>query len=127
MWKSLCGLALSAVLCPSAALRSHKRHAEAARVLLDYGQDHEEAIVVLLEAWQWAESLRLVHHHSRRDLIDSHFVPALLETYGSVMETMAALSEQLDRQTARLVTVRESKKVAQDEHLMGGEFKTCLC
>ena len=92
-------------------------------MLLDYAQDHEETIVVLLEAWQWAESLRLIHYHRRRDLIDSHFVPALVETYGSVMETLSALSEQLDRQTARLVIVRENKMAAQGEHLLGGKLR----
>lgn len=108
---------------PSAALRSQKRHVEATRVLLDYAQDHEEAIVVLLEAWQWAESLRVIHYHKRRDLLDSHFVPALLDTFRSLMETLSALSEQLDRQTARLVVVRENKMAAKDEDLLGGELR----
>ena len=95
-------------------------------MLLDYAQDHEEAIVVLLEAWQWAESLRLIYHHKRRDLIDSHFVPALLETCGSLMETLSALSEQLDRQTARLVIVRENKMAVHGEHLLGGELRVLV-
>ena len=92
-------------------------------MFLDYGQDHEEAIVVLLEAWQWAESLRVIHYHGRHDLIDSHFVPTLVEAFGSLMETLSALSEQLDQQTARLVVVRENKMAVKDEHLLGGELR----
>ena len=43
-------------------------------------QDVEEAMVTLLEGGLWAESLRVVYLHNRRDLIETHFRPQLIES-----------------------------------------------
>ena len=64
---------------------------------------------MLLEAWQWAEAMRLIHLCQRTDLIDSHFTPCLHEAKTKLIETLNALDEQLEQQTSRLVIVRENK------------------
>ena len=79
-------------------------------MLEDYAEDSEEAIVVLLEAWQWAESLRVIYFHRREDLIESHVLPALKETSEKISETLTALQDQLMQQSERLAIVRENKR-----------------
>ena len=106
-------------------LRVQKRCTAAARVLEDYAEDSEEAIVVLLEAWQWAESLRVIYFHQREDLIESHVLPALKETSEKISETLMALQDQLMQQTARLVTVRENKRKKLET--LGKCVRVCVC
>lgn len=44
----------------ASALRTKGRHAEAGRVLVEYGRDVKEAVVVLSEGSEFSEAIRIV-------------------------------------------------------------------
>ena len=44
-------------------LAGHRRHAEAASVLIEYANDTEEAVSVLIDGGHWEEALRLVSQY----------------------------------------------------------------
>ena len=57
-------------------LAGHRRHSEAASILIEYADDTEEAISVLINGYQWEEALRLVSSPNRSPvvgLLDSMF------------------------------------------------------
>ena len=96
------------------SLKGSRRYAEAARVLLDYAEDPEEAIVTLLEGGSWEEALRLIHFHRRTDLLETHLKPSLLEAHQSQMALFESLQSTYLKHTARLVVVRETKRQKQN-------------
>ena len=55
------------------------RHAEAANILMEYLNDPEEALVVLLQGQVWNEAIRLIYKHNRMDLYETNLKPALIE------------------------------------------------
>ena len=96
------------------SLKNSRRYTEAARVLLDYAEDAEEAIVTLLEGSSWEEALRLIHFHRRTDLLETHLKPSLLEAHQSQVVLFDSLSSTYLRHTARLAVVRETKRQKQN-------------
>ena len=56
----------------SSELRSKGRHAEASRVLLEYGRDVKNAVVALSEGAEFAEALRIVGRMLWRISISCH-------------------------------------------------------
>ena len=98
----------------SGSLKDGRKYSEAARVLLDYAEDVEEAIVTLLEGSVWEEALRLVYFHQRVDLLETHLKPSLLEAHQSQIALFESLESTYLRHTARLVVVRETKRQKQN-------------
>ncbi len=91
-------------------LKAAKRFSEAARVWLDYARDVEEGVVTLLEGGCWEEALRVVHLHSRQDLLDSHVTPSVMEAAASQLALFEALETRFVKQATRLEVVRRAKK-----------------
>ena len=60
-------------------LKDSHRHAEAANILMEYLNDPEEALVVLLQGQVWSEAIRLIYKHNRMDLYETNLKPALIE------------------------------------------------
>ena len=100
--------------CSADSLKGSRRYTEAARVLLDYAEDVEEAIVTLLEGSAWEEALRLIYFHRRMDLLETHLKPSLLEAHHSQMALFESLESTYLRHTARLAVVRETKRQKQN-------------
>jgi elongator complex protein 1 len=92
-------------------LKSNRRFSEASQVFLDYAEDVEEAVVALLEGSKWAESLRVIHLHERRDLVETHLLPALVEAHNSSLSLFQDLGSKFTQYSSRLVVVRENKKL----------------
>ncbi|CAI8000180.1 Elongator complex protein 1, partial [Geodia barretti] len=103
----------------AASLKSQRNYSAAATVLLQYAEDVEEAMVTLLEGGLWDEALRIVHLHGRRDLIETHFRPQLLESHQNHMSLLPSLSTDLTRHSTRLQLVRELKRKKQEAILEG--------
>ncbi|BFZ01620.1 hypothetical protein BsWGS_04659 [Bradybaena similaris] len=93
-------------------LKSHQRFAEAAIVLEQYAQDPEEALVALLQGSHWEEALRLIHHHKRFDLIETHMKEAIDESWSHQLEMLTAQKEQFEKYKTRLAVVRVEKEKA---------------
>ena len=105
---------MSSIFAILDSLKSSRRYTEAARVLLDYAEDAEEAIVILLEGGSWEEALRLIHFHRRIDLLETHLKPSLLEAHQSQVALFDSLSTTYLRHTTRLAVVRETKRQKQN-------------
>lgn len=82
-------------------------------MLLDYVSDPEEAIVALLEGCCWDEAIRLIHFHRRLDLLETHFLPVLLEARESQVALLQTFKEDFSRRSSRLSVVRENKRKKQ--------------
>ena len=97
----------------SVSLKTNRKYSEAARILIDYADDIEEAIVTLLEGNSWEEALRLIYFHNRTDLLETHLKPSLLEAHISQMSLFDSLRSTYIRHTSRLAVVRETKRQKQ--------------
>ena len=60
-------------------LKDSHRHAEAANILLEYLNNPEEALVVLLQGQVWNKAIWLIYKHNRMDLYETNLKPALVE------------------------------------------------
>ncbi|XP_075929206.1 elongator complex protein 1 isoform X2 [Petromyzon marinus] len=63
-------------------LAAQRKHVEAACLLEQYAEDHEEAVVTLTEGGAWEEAMRLIHKHNRLDLLETNLKPAVKEADG---------------------------------------------
>ncbi|GAA6031547.1 hypothetical protein JCM8097_006514 [Rhodosporidiobolus ruineniae] len=88
------------------SLVGKRRYAEAARVLLEYGEDVEASVQALCDGNLYAEAVRLTALHSRSDLLDSHIKPSTLEMQQRLEDDMSDLTEQLEKQVSRLAELR---------------------
>ncbi|XP_078577191.1 elongator complex protein 1-like isoform X2 [Branchiostoma floridae x Branchiostoma japonicum] len=98
-------------------LRNNGRHSEAAVLLEQYVQDEEGAIITLLEGSQWEEALRVIYQHSRTDIIDTNFKPALMEASQRQLAFLQENKALFIRHKDRLAVVRKEKSMACTEIL----------
>ena len=94
-------------------MQSNRCYLESCRVLLDYADDVEEAVVVLLEGSYWEEALRQLYLHNRLDLLETNVLPALLEARESRLTLFTNLHSDFKHHSSRLAIVRETKKLRQ--------------
>uniref|UniRef100_A0A8C6CZC8 Elongator complex protein 1 n=1 Tax=Moschus moschiferus TaxID=68415 RepID=A0A8C6CZC8_MOSMO len=93
-------------------LVEQRKHSDAATVLEQYAQDHEEAVLVLLEGAAWEEALRLVHKYNRPDIIETNIKPSILEAQKNYMAFLDSQTATFSRHKKRLLVVRELKERA---------------
>lgn len=105
------------------SLKASRLYQEAARVLIDYAEDIEEAVVTLLEGNSWEETLRLVYLFHRTDLVETHLKPSLLEAHQNHLSLFESLQSTFLRHSTRLAVVREQKRLKQNAIL--GEHENC--
>eukprot|EP00118_Oscarella_pearsei_P010640 m.66422 g.66422 ORF g.66422 m.66422 type:complete len:1299 (+) comp35387_c1_seq2:23-3919(+) len=96
-------------------LKNHRRFAEAAEVLDQYVQDHEEACLVLVEGALWDEAMRLVYKYGRIDLLETILQPALVDACDSHVSSIASCQQEFLRHAERLKIVRieKAKQIAE--------------
>ncbi|KAL1924120.1 uncharacterized protein VTP21DRAFT_7155 [Calcarisporiella thermophila] len=92
-----------------AHLYDKRQYRDAATVLLDYLEDPEEAVSMLLKAYQWQESIRISLRCNREDLIETHVKPGLVEGFAQMSEDIQDMKEQFEKQTSRLQEIRKKK------------------
>ena len=109
----VCTYSYTFVISTSDSLKTNRSYSEAARVLIDYADDIEEAIVTLLEGNSWEEALRLIYFFHRTDLLETHLKPSLLEAQQSQLSLFETLQSTYLRHTTRLTVVRETKRQKQ--------------
>ncbi|GAA5883430.1 hypothetical protein JCM3774_004277 [Rhodotorula dairenensis] len=91
-------------------LVSKRRHAEAARVLLDYAKDVEAAIDALCEGNLHTEAVRTATFATRPDLIDSRIKESTLELQNRLLEDCEELREQIEKQVDRLHDLKDKQE-----------------
>jgi len=100
-------------------LSSKKRHAEAARVLLDYSKDSREAVIALVQGNGFSEARRIISLNSVPELLEDVVHPALMESREQISEDIAEMKEQIQKQLVRLRELRIKK--IEEPHLFYGD------
>jgi elongator complex protein 1 len=104
-------------------LSSKKRHAEAARVLLDYCKDIREAVIALVQGNGFSEARRIISLNSVPELVEDVIHPALLESRVQIAEDITEMKEQIRKQLMRLRELR-IKKIEEPDVFYGNEDET---
>ncbi|EJD52142.1 IKI3-domain-containing protein [Auricularia subglabra TFB-10046 SS5] len=107
-------------------LSSKRRYAEAATVYLDYADDVDAAVHVLVEGNEFAEAQRLVSKYTRPDLLESSILPGTLEAQAQTSEAIGELREQLAKQRARLDELAARKDTEPEAFYGTGEDDAAL-
>ncbi|GAA5833802.1 hypothetical protein JCM3766R1_000102 [Sporobolomyces carnicolor] len=90
-------------------LTSKRRYAEAAKVLVEYGQDLPAAVDALCEGNLFAEAVRFTALHNRRDLIESRIQSSTLDMQQRLLDDFSEVTEQLEKQADRLDDLRQRR------------------
>ncbi|CAG8480292.1 12289_t:CDS:10 [Ambispora gerdemannii] len=96
-------------------LTDKKNYQDAARVLLDYTQELEDAISLLGKSYMWDEATRICYLKNRVDLVETHVKPSVLEGYKHLIEDIEDMKEQLNKQTTRLAELLISKENEEEQ------------
>ena len=79
------------------------------QLLCEYTQDYEDAILVLIESSVFNEAYRLIHKYSRLDLLETHFIPNLIETAQNTISLLINSRSEVERFVSRLDIVLTNK------------------
>lgn len=103
------------------------RHLDAARLLLDHGQNLPASIAHFCKGFAFAEAIRVVSHppvhpilvdsspprqatiHGRSPLVVDVVIPAAQEHAQEVLEEIAGLSDQVTKQRDRLLELKTAR------------------
>jgi len=92
------------------ALREAKDYSAAATIHLDYLTSLDTAIPLLCKGYHFADALRLITLHNRRDLLASAIDPGLADAFSSSTEFLADCRSQLRAQVPRILELRRKAK-----------------
>jgi len=90
-------------------LRGENEFVAAARLSVDYAHNLEQAVLILLQAEEFEECLRLLYLHQREDLIETNFLPSLLKSYERHLSRLQSERKAYAYSTSRLRVVRKAK------------------
>ena len=92
------------------ALRQQQgRAAEAAQLILDYEEDVEEAVALLLQAEEWEEAVRICWTKGRGDLIDEVVKPDVRKAVDRLKRSLDRRRDKYVEAVKRLRIVRRAK------------------
>ncbi len=138
-WQELFTLALAerrsgseikaAAVAVADGLKGKRRFAEAGRVLLEYARDVEGAVGVLCEGAAFAEAVRLAALYNKKELVETHVKPALLETCQRLTDECDECEEQVEKQVDRLKELELKKEANPSESrgALGGVYLSEVC
>ncbi|GJN92512.1 hypothetical protein Rhopal_005542-T1 [Rhodotorula paludigena] len=90
-------------------LSGKRRYADAARVLLEYGEDVDGAIHTLCEGALHSEAIRIATLQSQPQLIDERVKPSTLELQQRLLDDCSDLEEQVEKQVSRLSELKRKR------------------
>jgi len=82
---------------------------EAAQILIEYANDHEEAIQCLIQGCVWTSAIRLCHKYGMAETIKEQITPAAVESATIHCEMTEERIESFEKQFARLKVVKRNK------------------
>ncbi|KAI9504842.1 IKI3 family-domain-containing protein [Coemansia spiralis] len=90
----------------SKTLADHHLFLDAATVLLEYTEEHEDVVALLVKGKHWAEALRCARSHGRVDLIETTVAPGLNSAHAEVNEDIDEVFGSFEAKFARLKELR---------------------
>eukprot|EP00210_Caulerpa_lentillifera_P000488 g471.t1 len=91
-------------------LRSMGKIMDASIVAREYLDQFEEAILLLIDARQWKEALRLSYHLNKESLIESVLAPSAVSTLETYLHDFEQTMESINSYSIRLKQVREKRE-----------------
>ncbi|OWZ03547.1 Elongator complex protein 1 [Phytophthora megakarya] len=82
-----------------------------ARIYVEYCNDIDEAVALLVTHQQWSEALRIAYLHQRDDLVESDVESGVLQSCDDVQEELERKQKQYIKHWNRLTTIREQKRL----------------
>lgn len=82
-----------------------------ARIYVEYCNDIDEAVALLVANKQWDESLRIAYLHKREDLIESDIECGVLQLYEDLVDELKAKEASYAKNWKRLNVIREQKRL----------------
>ncbi|KAJ2807298.1 putative elongator complex protein 1 [Coemansia guatemalensis] len=90
----------------SELLAEHHEFREAAAVLLEYTQEDENAVELLVRGSYWAEAMRCAAARDRADLVETTIRPGVMSAADTLRDDIVELSESFAAKHTRLKEVR---------------------
>ncbi|PIA14573.1 IKI3-domain-containing protein [Coemansia reversa NRRL 1564] len=90
----------------SELLSEHHEFREAAAVLLEYTQEDENAVELLVRGSYWAEAMRCVAARNRADLMETTIRPGIMSAADTLRDDIMELSQSFTAKHMRLKEVR---------------------
>ncbi|KAJ2079072.1 putative elongator complex protein 1 [Coemansia sp. RSA 988] len=90
----------------SELLAEHHEFLEAATVLLEYTQEDENAVELLVRGSNWAEAMRCAAARDRADLVETTIRPGIMSAADTLRDDIAELSQSFAAKYERLKEVR---------------------
>ncbi|TDH68081.1 hypothetical protein CCR75_003808 [Bremia lactucae] len=81
------------------------------RIYIEYCNDINEAIALLVVHHEWTEALRLSYLHQRNDLIESDIEPGVLQCFDDVLDELEVKEREYCKYWKRYSTIREQKRL----------------
>ncbi|KAJ1724334.1 putative elongator complex protein 1 [Coemansia erecta] len=107
----------------SAVLADHHMFMDAAMVLLEYTEEDEDAVALLVRGSHWTEAIRSSLLRQRADLIETTVQPGIMRAYEALSEDIDEIRDALTSKCSRLREVRSKPLEMIIEHhaaLAGG-------
>uniref|UniRef100_H3GBX6 Elongator complex protein 1 n=1 Tax=Phytophthora ramorum TaxID=164328 RepID=H3GBX6_PHYRM len=82
-----------------------------ARIYVEYCNDIDEAVALLVTHQQWPEALRIAYLHKRDDLVESDVETGVLQSSDDVQEELERKEKLYVKHWKRLTTIREQKRL----------------
>ncbi|RLN94292.1 hypothetical protein BBJ28_00020255 [Nothophytophthora sp. Chile5] len=82
-----------------------------ARIYVEYCDDIDEAVALLVAHQQWAEALRIASLYKREDLIESDVESGVLQSYDDVLEELERNEALYIKHRKRLTAIQEQKRL----------------
>ncbi|TMW64229.1 hypothetical protein Poli38472_012851 [Pythium oligandrum] len=83
----------------------------AARIYVEYCEDLDEAVALLVKHKHWDESVRLAYLHQRADLIETDIEPGVHAAADAVLDDLKQRESEYVKHWTRLATIREQKRL----------------
>lgn len=83
---------------------------DASVVALEYLHHHKDSILLLTDARQWKEAVRLSHLHRKENLIASHITPSAAAAAQSFFTQFSEDKESVEKYSKRLIEVRKKRE-----------------
>ncbi|GMF52504.1 unnamed protein product [Phytophthora fragariaefolia] len=95
------------------------------RIYVEYCNDVDEAVALLVTHQQWAEALRIAYLHKRDDLVESDIETGVLQCSDDVLEELERKEKQYVKCWTRLTTIREQKRLFKLHGINGSRWDQC--
>ncbi|KAG6554048.1 hypothetical protein Mapa_003963 [Marchantia paleacea] len=102
-------------------LEAMGRPKEAAKIALDYCGDVEGAMMLLIDAHEWAEVARLAYLHGQKQLIDVQLQSAVLDCATAHLRELDESVEKIGKYLARFLSIHQRRLLLSNKLRTEGE------